>query len=175
MTQKQNSPAIVWFRDDLRLADQPALAAAIATGAPVLCVFILDEESPGARAHGGASRWWLHHSLAALGASLEAIGGRLDLLRGPAAATIEALARATGAGHVFWTRRYGPADVAIDADAKARLKALGIEAVSHNGQLHDRASYRFFWQVLQRAHHTGRTLPAEVRIFFENHQGATHA
>ena len=135
MTQKQNSPAIVWFRDDLRLADQPALAAAIATGAPVLCVFILDEESPGARAHGGAARWWLHHSLAALGASLDAIGGRLDLLRGPGAATIEAVARATGAGHVFWTRRYGPADVAIDADAKARLKALGVEAVSHNGQL----------------------------------------
>ncbi len=60
------NPVIVWFRQDLRLADNPALRAAAATGAPLLCLYILDDTSPGDWKMGGASRWWLHHSLAAL-------------------------------------------------------------------------------------------------------------
>ena len=77
----QSGPALVWLREDLRLADQPALAAAVASGAPILCIYVFDEESPGLRPLGGASRWWLHHSLKALEASFAAIGGRLDILR----------------------------------------------------------------------------------------------
>ncbi len=127
------TPAVVWFRDDLRLADNPALHAAAASGAPVLCVYVFDEESRGVRPLGGASRWWLHHSLAALDASLRAIGGRLDILRGAGAETIAALAR--GARRVDWTRRYGVAEIAIDTEAKSALKELGVEAASHNGQL----------------------------------------
>ena len=72
--------AIVWFRNDLRLADHPALLAGFGSGRPVIPVYILDEESEGIRAPGAASRWWLHHSLTALSKSLEAIGGRLDVL-----------------------------------------------------------------------------------------------
>jgi len=62
------SPVLLWFRQDLRLADNPALHAA--AGRPLLAVYVLDDEAAGAWAHGGASRWWLHHTLAALDAAL---------------------------------------------------------------------------------------------------------
>ena len=78
------SPAIVWFRDDLRLADNPALRAAVDRGGPVVALYILDEESPGVRPLGGASRWWLHGSLRELANELRARGGRLTLRRGAA-------------------------------------------------------------------------------------------
>ncbi|HRI83734.1 MAG TPA: deoxyribodipyrimidine photo-lyase, partial [Opitutaceae bacterium] len=63
-------PVLLWFRQDLRLQDNPALAAAVARGGPVIPVFILDDAGEGNWAPGGASRWWLHHALAALAASL---------------------------------------------------------------------------------------------------------
>ena len=129
------APAIVWFRDDLRLADQPALRAAVETGAPLLCIYIRDEETRDVRPLGGASRWWLHHSLTALSKSLEAIGGRLDVLRGASADVMERLVAVTGAKQVFWTRRYGPAERDLDADIKFRLKDARVEAQSFNGQL----------------------------------------
>ena len=131
----QGGPALVWLRDDLRLADQPALAAAVASGAPVLCIFVLDEQSPGLRPLGGASRWWLHHSLAALGESLAAIGGRLDILHGPAGEIVPAAARAANASCVFWTRRYEAATIEIDTRVKAALTADGLWVESFNGQL----------------------------------------
>lgn len=131
----QGGPALVWLRDDLRLADQPALVAAVASGAPVLCIFVLDEKSPGLRPLGGASRWWLHHSLAALGESLAAIGGRLDILHGPAGEIVPAVARAADASCVFWTRRYEAATIEIDTRVKAALTADGRRVESFNGQL----------------------------------------
>ena len=63
-------PVIVWLRDNLRLADNRALSAAAETGQPVLVIYAYDDGSPGLRPLGGASRWWLHHSLAALGRDL---------------------------------------------------------------------------------------------------------
>ena len=111
-------PAIVWFRDDLRLSDQPALSAAIETGAPVLCIYVFDEESDDLRPLGGASRWWLHHSLAALAGSLAKIGGRLDILRGAAGPLVTALAKAADAQSVLWTRRYGGAEIAATGRRK---------------------------------------------------------
>ena len=131
----QSGPALVWLREDLRLADQPALAAAVASGAPILCIYVFDEESPGLRPLGGASRWWLHHSLAALAASLEAIGGRLDILHGRAGELVPAVARAAGASCAFWTRRYEAATIAIDTEVKAQLMADGLRVESFNGQL----------------------------------------
>ncbi|MDF2575628.1 MAG: deoxyribodipyrimidine photolyase, partial [Agromyces sp.] len=77
-----DAPTIVWFRDDLRVADHPALAAAVDRGAPVVCVYVLDEVSPGIRPLGGAAKWWLHHSLTALAASIEGLGASLMLRRG---------------------------------------------------------------------------------------------
>ena len=75
-------PIILWFRRDLRLADHPALSAAAATGAPVIPLYILDDETPGAWRLGGASRWWLAGSLRALDKDLRAAGSRLILRRG---------------------------------------------------------------------------------------------
>ena len=130
-----DSPSLVWFRDDLRLADNPALRAAADRGAPVIAVFVLDEESPGIRPLGGAARWWLHHSLAELGARLREKGSVLVLRRGAAAAVIEALVDETGAGAVFWNRRYGGPEREVDASIKERLRAAGVEAASFAASL----------------------------------------
>ncbi len=128
------SPVIFWFRDDLRLADNPGLAAAHATGRPLLTVFVLDEESPEMRALGGASRWWLDKSLRALAARIAQKGGRLVLRRGRAEEIISGLVRQTGALSIFWNRRYGPAR-RIDERIKAALKAAGVASFSFNGGL----------------------------------------
>ena len=126
-------PVVVWFRDDLRLADHPALQAAVARKAPVLCVYIFDEESPGLRLLGGASRWWLHHSLARLGESLEAIGGRLDLFAGAAQPLLAALLRETGATMLVFNRRYERAEQAIDDAITREARTAGVGAESFVG------------------------------------------
>ncbi|MCS6922648.1 MAG: deoxyribodipyrimidine photo-lyase, partial [Elioraea sp.] len=71
------APVLLWFRQDLRLADNPTVRAAAETGRPVIPVFVLDQESPGRWAPGAASLWWLHHALASLDRSLRARGSRL--------------------------------------------------------------------------------------------------
>ena len=120
---------IVWFRQDLRIRDNPALAAAAALG-PVLPVFILDE-SASTRALGGASRWWLHHSLASLRDDL----GRLTLLRGTPRDLLPALVKKSGASAVYWNRCYEPSAIARDKELKASLQESGVEVKSFNGAL----------------------------------------
>lgn len=121
------SPSIVWLRDDLRLADNPALTAAAERGGPVVLVYVLDEVSTGVRPLGSASKWWLHHSLAAL-------GEQLVVRRGAAEELIPALVAEVGAGAVFWNRRYG-ASREIDARLKARLREDGLDARSFQANL----------------------------------------
>ncbi|GAA1443223.1 cryptochrome/photolyase family protein [Leifsonia poae] len=128
-------PAIVWFRDDLRVADNPALTAAASTGMPVLCVYVLDEESPGVRPPGGAARWWLHHSLESLDGDLRRLGARLSILRGPAEPTIADLIDQTDAGAIFWNRRYGEAERTVDERIKASARDRGLEASSFGASL----------------------------------------
>jgi deoxyribodipyrimidine photo-lyase len=128
-----SGPALVWLRDDLRLDDQPAMSAV--SERPALIVYVHDESSPGLRPLGGASRWWLDKSLAALGPEIAARGGRLDILRGRADAIIPELARVAAAPHVYWTRRYGAAEIEIDKRVKATLAATGVVVKSFNGQL----------------------------------------
>jgi len=122
-------PVIHWFRQDLRLADNPALRSAAATGAPVLPVYVLDDDSPGDWAMGAASRWWLHESLAALD---ESLGGRLALLQGPAEQEIPALAEAVQADGVFWNRGYEPWRRESDRRVRASLGELGCETGTGN-------------------------------------------
>jgi deoxyribodipyrimidine photo-lyase len=128
-------PVIVWLRQDLRLGDHAALAAAVETGHPVLPVYVLDDgEHP--LAPGGASRWWLHHSLAALAHDLKRRGGALILRRGTEPGrVIEALARETGAVGVHWGRRYDAGEIECDKALKARLADAGIAARSFNTSL----------------------------------------
>src|SRR4051812_29754869 len=99
-------PALVWFRDDLRLTDNPALHAAVASRRPLVCVYLLDEESPDLRPLGDAARWWLAGSLRALDMSLRKQGGALTLRRGAAGKIIPELARGIGASAVHCNRRY---------------------------------------------------------------------
>ncbi|MGJ3264539.1 MAG: cryptochrome/photolyase family protein [Salinarimonas sp.] len=122
-------PALVWFREDFRVADNPALTHAVETGAPVLCVYLHDEESPEIRPLGAASRWFLHGSLEALARALAARGGELLILRGAARTVIPRIAALTEAAHVVWNRRYG-AEREIDATVKATLKDAGVAARS---------------------------------------------
>jgi deoxyribodipyrimidine photo-lyase len=102
------APVILWLRRDLRLADQAALAAAVASGAPVIPVFILDDETPKHRRMGGASRWWLHHSLKSLDIDLRKLGSRLILRRGKSTAIMFELAQKTAASSVHCIRHYEP-------------------------------------------------------------------
>lgn len=128
-------PVIVWFRQDLRRADNPALAAAQDSGRPVLPLFVLDDDAPGDWAWGGASRWWLHHSLERLRAGLERINSGLVLRRGDARDILPALAGETGAAAVYWNRCYEPFAIDRDGKIKADLKEKGIAAESFSGNL----------------------------------------
>lgn len=127
-------PSIVWFRDDLRVRDNPALRAAVDDGAAV-ALYVLDEESPGIRPPGGAARWWLHHSLAALRDDLAALGIPLLLRRGPAAAVVQEITTAIGAGALFWNRRYGPAEQMVDAGIKTWAREAGMHVESFQASL----------------------------------------
>ena len=125
------APVIMWFRRDLRLDDNPALAAAVASGAPVLPLFILDpDEMPGA-----ASRWWLHHSLASLSHALAKLGAPFILQRGRPAEILPRLADEIGAGTIFWNRCYEPHSVARDKLLKSSLAEKDIEVSAFNGSL----------------------------------------
>jgi deoxyribodipyrimidine photo-lyase len=117
--------AVVWFRNDLRLADNPALAAALDGADAVLPVFILPEGL------GGASRWWLHHSLTALGADLRARGAPLVLRRGDPVAIIPALAAAVGAATVHAARSHEPAMREMDRAVDKALQERGIAFRRH--------------------------------------------
>ncbi len=125
------SLALVWFRRDLRLADNPALDAALRGGARVLPVYVHAPEEEAPWQPGAASRWWLHHSLAALDAELRRRGSRLHVLRGPTLAALHALVAASGADAVHWNRVYEPACERRDAQVKRALRAAGIDAHSH--------------------------------------------
>ena len=127
-------PVIVWFRQDLRLADNPALAAAARSGRPVIPLYVL-EANPASRPLGGAARWWLDKSLRARSADLAARGGRLVLRRGDAARIVETLAAETGASGVYWNRLYDPATIERDGDLKAALKSVSVEAASGSAAL----------------------------------------
>jgi deoxyribodipyrimidine photo-lyase len=128
------SRSIVWFRDDLRLADHPALQAGTKAQA-LICLYLLDEKSESFRPHGGASRWWLAQSLRALDLDLRKLGQRLVLRRGKAAEVIPALADETSAQKVYWNRRYDRAGIAADEAVIAGLKACGISGGTFPGNL----------------------------------------
>ncbi|MFK8041472.1 cryptochrome/photolyase family protein [Congregibacter sp.] len=99
---------ILWFRQDLRLNDHPALEAAAREGTRVLPLYILDDETPNEWRMGGASRWWLHHSLSALGKDLATAGGQLILRRGEPSTILQEVCEASGAKAVYCSRRYEP-------------------------------------------------------------------
>jgi deoxyribodipyrimidine photo-lyase len=129
---------IVWFRQDLRLQDNPALAAAIKRGEPVIPVFIWAPSEEGAWPPGAASQWWLHHALQDLLTQLHQLGSRLlieDAGTGSSLDSILSLARQSGADHVYWNRRYEPAAIARDKQASGQLSKEGIRTESFNSAM----------------------------------------
>jgi deoxyribodipyrimidine photo-lyase len=141
-------PCIVWFRDDLRLSDHPALHAASKAGAPVIGLYVLDEQSdarrgPGARPLGGAARWWLAQSLRALQQSLTSTGSSLVLRQGPPAKVVAGLAREIDAATVFWNEIAQAPQQATAGQVAAALAELGVRSQSFPGDLVvGRASFR---------------------------------
>lgn len=169
------SPSIVWFRQDLRLTDNPALTAAAECG-PIIPVFILDDETPGAWKIGGAGRWWLHHSLKSLSEELARLGAPLLLLRGQAADVLIKLAAQTKAREIYWNRCYEPWAIDRDKAIKAALKAQHIKVVSTNGtllvepwEIKTKAGGPYkvftpFWRAARQALDSGQPLAAPKKL-----------
>ncbi|WP_323761203.1 deoxyribodipyrimidine photo-lyase [Maricaulis sp.] len=164
--------ALVWFRRDLRLHDNPALWAAVRSGRPLICVFIDDPDPEAQLAPGRASRWWLHHSLTALSRSIHQRGGQLVLKRGETAAALTALCEETGATEVYWNRGDSPTRANDDAALAASLATVGVKARGFaSGTLFNPATqlngsgkpYRVFtpyWKACLRAPEPAPALPA---------------
>ena len=165
--------SIVWFRQDLRLSDNPALAIAVKQGA-VLPIYILDDVNAGTAGMGAASRVWLHHSLELLNRSLD---GKLRLFHGNAIAIIKRLTDAYDVSSVCWNRCYEPWRIARDAIIKTDLKSKNITVHSCNGSLlwepwtvlkKDATPYKVFTPYYQRgclsAPPPGQPVPAPKKV-----------
>lgn len=135
MTQSNDKPVIVWFKQDLRLKDQPALAAAIQLKAPIIPLFIWSPKEEGNWPMGAASQWWLHHSLQSLEKDLSDIGLKLIIKQGSYLDTLKKLAKETEAQALFWNRNYEPAAIEVATKIKSELKKEEIDARSFNGSL----------------------------------------
>ncbi len=169
------SPVLVWFRHDLRLADNPALHAAAATGRPVILLYVL-EETAEQRPLGGASRWWLDKSLRALAGDIAARGGQLTLRRGDAREVVPAVVAETCADAVYWNRRYDKPGRDIDSAIKSHLRSDGCEAGSFNGSLLTEPwtirtgagqFYKVFtpyWKAVRATYQAPPPLPAPERL-----------
>jgi deoxyribodipyrimidine photo-lyase len=152
--------ALVWFRNDLRIQDNPALAMAVKNHRHLIPVYIHDQQT-GDWSEGAASRWWRHHSLAALDKELQACGSELLLYQGDPASILGSLIQSNGITHVYWNRRYEPDSIALDRAIKSSLQEQSIEVQSFNGSLliepwqylkKDDTPYRVFtpfWKALQ--------------------------
>lgn len=165
-------PALVWFRQDLRLADNPALGAARKSGAPLAFIYVLDDETPGRWKAGGASCWWLHHSLLALGDGLAQRGGRLLLRRGSAETVIPRLAAEIGAGAVYWNRCYEPFAIERDTQLKKALphaESFGASLLREPWELETGAGGPYkvftpFWKALRAVGPMRAPLPAPRQL-----------
>ncbi|MFZ4689099.1 MAG: cryptochrome/photolyase family protein [Polymorphobacter sp.] len=167
-----SAPHLIWFRNDLRLTDHAAVAAAARSG-PVVALFVLDDDAPGAWAMGAAQRWWLHHSLAALARDLSARGGRLVLRRGSASVVVPQVAADIGAAAVHTLTHYEPWAKARDA-AVAKAVTLkryhGALLAPPNSVLAGGGGrYRIFtpwWRKLGEQMPPARPLPAPEAMAF---------
>lgn len=126
--------SLYWFRHDLRLADLPGLIAAAKAGT-VIPVFVWDEALGGDWSLGGASQWWLHHSLQSLAEDLNELGSRLILRRGETSQVIAKLLEETGAQNVFASRQYQPWAADTENAVKAVTESAGGDFKRYPGTL----------------------------------------
>lgn len=132
---ESDAPAVVWLRDDLRVSDNPALREAVDSHRPVVPVYVLDASGTASRPLGAASRWWLHHSLAALDASLTKRGARLVLRQGDAEEEIAAVLEQTGAGLLTMNRRVVRGEREQDDRVRRAAEQRGITVSDHTASL----------------------------------------
>ncbi len=170
------APSLVWFRQDLRLDDHPALHEAARGGRPVIPIYIQADGEDGKWSPGAASRWWLHQSLAALDRTLRTRGSRLVIRQGPTVETMAKLAKQTGAEAAFWHRRYEPAATERDTAVERRLRADGLDVRVLNGSLLYEPSeictkqwrpfqvFTPFWRACMARGEPSRPLPAPSRL-----------
>lgn len=171
-----NQTAIVWFRRDLRLDDNPALRHAVDENEAVVPVYLSEGFGEEAWGEGAASRVWLHESLKALAASLEAAGSRLILREGCEAQSLLRLVGQTGARYIYWNRLYEPRNIARDKEIRIALRDEGVEVRSFNGTLlyepwdvqnKQGGPYRVytpFWRELERRGLPDDPLPSVRKI-----------
>ncbi len=129
-----SDPVIFWYRHDLRTHDLPGLQAAAKAGA-VIPVFIFDESLGGDWSLGGASKWWLHHSLQALTQGLKALGGELIIRQGETVAVLEALLAETGARRIFASRQYQPWSEGLERAVREMADKAGASFKRYPGTL----------------------------------------
>ncbi|MBS1097234.1 deoxyribodipyrimidine photo-lyase [Gluconobacter sphaericus] len=177
MSSSQNRPVIVWFRDDLRMADHPALHEAAASGRPLICLYILDDVTPPLHPLGAAARWWLHGALADLRRNLEKQGGTLLTLSGSAEKLLPQLAKQTDAASVHWHHRLHERERALDDRIRQALEEQGSEVHAQWGtvlvdpesvQTKQGGFYKVcgsFWKALQ-THAVSEPLETPSRLSF---------
>ena len=180
-----SAASIVWLRNDLRLADNPAVVAAIHRGGPIIPLFVWAPEEESPWAPGAAARWWLHQSLLQLDADLRERGSRLIIRRGPSLAALRAVVREVGATAVFWSRRYEPRVIARDSAIKAALRADGLAVDTFNAALliepwalRTKAGNPFqvfapFWKACLAAPEPSLPVPAPSALVAPRHWPAT--
>ncbi|MDH3336620.1 MAG: DNA photolyase family protein [Gammaproteobacteria bacterium] len=169
------APALVWLRRNLRLHDNATLTAAAECGNPVILVYVLDELD-----EGGASRWWLHHSLTNLDKDLRNRGGSLLLLSGPPEIELARAAEQCGAERLFFSRRYEPQARCQEESISATLNAqIEIHAEDDNYLNHpvrpmtkSGTPFRVFtpyWRAASALPQPPRPLPVPDDIRFAEH------
>ena len=129
------STGLVWFRRDLRLADNPALSEALERHDTIICVFIHSPEEEAPWQPGAASRWWLHHSLIALDNELRKRGSSLLIVKGESLASLQRLVEQHDVAAVYWNRLYEPAVIERDKKIKSALRSAGTATGSFNASL----------------------------------------
>lgn len=131
--QSHNSPSLILFRADLRIEDNLALAHAVSQERPVIALYVMDDISD--RPLGGASRWWLHHSLMSLRQSLLSLNIPLVLRQGSRLDVVKDVVQSCGASAVFWNRHYDKAGIELGRQLKQWAQEKDLEAASFEGSL----------------------------------------
>ncbi|MEM7255799.1 MAG: deoxyribodipyrimidine photo-lyase [Pseudomonadota bacterium] len=152
-----NTPIVVWIRKDLRLTDNPALAWASSQKRPVIIVFIVDPDDKDWQL-GGASKWWLHHSLTQFSHALEKAGSNVRLFTDKPEVALRRIIDESDAGTLVWNRRYEPANIALDKKLKKQFTDNGVNVTSFHGNLCQEP-----WQVQRNNAHPYRVFSAYWR------------
>lgn len=168
--------AIVWLRQDLRLADNAALYHACQSADRVLVLYVHAPEELAPWSPGGASRWWLHHSLQALQQALHKHGASLLIRAGSSLEVVRELVAQSGAEAVYCNALYEPAAVARDRAVAQQLQVLGVAWQQYHSNVlfapgsvvnKQNSPYRVFtpfWRACLQALHVEAPLPPPTRI-----------